>query len=354
MTVLIDTYNHERFIEQAVSSVLEQDAGPAEMEVLVVDDGSTDNTPVLLRKFEPRVRYIRKENGGQASAFNAGIPEARGEIVAFLDGDDWWEKDKLRSVLDAFEKHPEVGAVGHGLFLVDATGSRKDCIVPDRCYSSFLSNVEEGLQFRELRSFLGTSRLAVRKAVLERVLPVPEALVVEADEFLATVAVALAGAIVLDQALTSYRLHSANLYQFQAQDPVRSRRKYNALSCLLRELPPRLEALRVPPEAIEAILEPNRIDAERLRLFLDGGKPWETVRVERAAFRLAYRDANPGYHLFRALVLVLASLVPPRQFYQLRYWYSVKGLRRFRKFAGEPTPAETIVRKWREVAPSNR
>src|SRR5580700_803800 len=115
VTVLIDTYNHERFIEEAIVSVLEQDFPRAEMEILVVDDGSTDRTPEIVRKFEPQVRLLRKTNGGQASAFNAGIPEARGEIVAFLDGDDWWAPGKLAAVTDAFATNAAVGLVGHGV-----------------------------------------------------------------------------------------------------------------------------------------------------------------------------------------------------------------------------------------------
>src|SRR5438445_8800501 len=101
VTVLIDTYNHERFIEQAIVSVLEQDFPAADREIIVVDDGSTDRTPEIVKKFEPRVRLLRKENGGQASAFNAGIPECQGEIVAFLDGDDWWAPGKLQAVARA-------------------------------------------------------------------------------------------------------------------------------------------------------------------------------------------------------------------------------------------------------------
>src|SRR5579872_4503241 len=100
VTVLIDTYNHERFIEETLVSVVEQDFPASETEILVVDDGSTDRTPEIVRKFEPRVRLLRKSNGGQASAFNAGIPEAKGEIIAFLDGDDWWAPGKLRRVVD--------------------------------------------------------------------------------------------------------------------------------------------------------------------------------------------------------------------------------------------------------------
>jgi len=98
VSVLIDTYNHERFIEQAIVSVAGAGFPAADREIIVVDDGSTDRTPEIVKKFEPRVRLLRKENGGQASAFNAGIPECKGEIIAFLDGDDWWAPEKLQRV----------------------------------------------------------------------------------------------------------------------------------------------------------------------------------------------------------------------------------------------------------------
>jgi len=93
LSVLIDTYNHEQYIEQAVVSAVEQDFPPEDFEILVVDDGSTDRTPDIVRKFAPRVRLLRKKNGGQASAFNAAFSELRGDIVSFLDGDDWWLND---------------------------------------------------------------------------------------------------------------------------------------------------------------------------------------------------------------------------------------------------------------------
>jgi glycosyltransferase involved in cell wall biosynthesis len=64
------------------------------MEIVVVDDGSTDGTPAIVEKFLSRLRHIRKKNGDQASAFNAAILELSGSIVAFLDGDDWWAKEK--------------------------------------------------------------------------------------------------------------------------------------------------------------------------------------------------------------------------------------------------------------------
>jgi len=114
ISVLIDTYNQERYIEQALVSTVEQDFAAADFEIVVVDDGSTDRTPDIVKKFAPRVRLVRKRNGGQASAFNTALPELNGEIVALLDGDDWFAKNKLSRVNRAFEENPDAGGVAHG------------------------------------------------------------------------------------------------------------------------------------------------------------------------------------------------------------------------------------------------
>src|SRR6516162_6795140 len=132
VTVLIDTYNHERYIEQTLVSVLEQGLSSAELEIVVVDDGSTDKTPEIIRKFAPRVKHVRKANGGQASAFNAGFVEAHGEIVATLDGDDWWAKGKVNAVVSAMEANPSVAAVSHGYYeFHEDTQEAKLCLPPE-------------------------------------------------------------------------------------------------------------------------------------------------------------------------------------------------------------------------------
>jgi glycosyltransferase involved in cell wall biosynthesis len=345
VSVLIDTYNHEQFIAQAINSVLDQDMPLADVEIVVVDDGSTDRTPEIVRGFEPRIRSIRKPNGGQASAFNTGVSECHGEIIAFLDGDDWWEKTKLRLVLEAFEKRPEIGAVGNGLYEVDARGKRQYINVPDRSYRIFFHTLEEGIWFRELMSFMGTSRLAIRKSVLETILPVPNELVIEADEYLATLAVAVSGALVLDQALTNYRFHAGNLYQYGAFNLEKARRKARVLTYLARELPVRLQALGISREIADAALGSRNLEAERFRLTVEGGKPWETFRAEREAYRMAYAGFSPGYWLFQSMVLALTLVMPPRIFYRLRNWYADRRLHRFRQMLGKATPNQTLVER---------
>ncbi|MGH9744589.1 MAG: glycosyltransferase family 2 protein [Candidatus Acidiferrales bacterium] len=345
VTVLLDTYNHERFIEDAVVSVLEQDFPPAEMEILVVDDGSTDRTPEIVRKFAPRVRYLPKENGGQASAFNFGIPQAQGEIVAFLDGDDWWAREKLTTVVEAFAQNPDVGAVGHGHYLVDEAGTLRQTVVPEQKFKLSLRSREDAERFTQLRCFLGTSRMAYRRNILQQVLPIPEVLRFEADEYVWSIAVALAGALVLDLPLFFYRLHASNHYMQDSQDTQLLRRRLAVMQGLADHLPANLASVGLPLEIVGIVLEQNQIDVKRLHLILEGGTPWQTYSLEQADLRRAYRSAPLGYRIYKQLSLLLALALPPRRFYQAREWYAANNLRRLRSIFGEPQPTAPLVER---------
>ncbi|HXM93963.1 MAG TPA: glycosyltransferase [Candidatus Dormibacteraeota bacterium] len=343
VSILIDTYNHERFIEQAIVSALQQDFPAADREIIVVDDGSIDGTPDVVRKFEPHVRLIRKTNGGQASAFNAGIPECKGEIIAFLDGDDFWKANKLQLVVWELEKNPELGTVGHGYFEASPDGRPLGVVVPDRNTLIQLRDLPTARLFTQLRAFLGTSRMTIRKKLLDQILPFPEELVIEADEYMFTLAPALAPALVLDKPLFYYRLHEGNLYQFSETDDKRTRRKQRVLDVLQQCLPPRLQALGIPANIIATVMQPLWIDGSRLRLVLDGGMPWETFNVERAAYLLAYKDRPVGYRLFKAFVLGATLVLPPRSFYKAQRWYASNELQRIRNAIGKPTAAAPII-----------
>ena len=89
LSVIVPVYNGERFLGEALSSVCSQCVIP--MEIVVVDDGSTDGTAKIARDFD-LVRYVPQENGGPAAARNRGVENARGDLLAFLDHDDLWTR----------------------------------------------------------------------------------------------------------------------------------------------------------------------------------------------------------------------------------------------------------------------
>lgn len=330
LSVLIDTYNHERYIEQALVSVLEQDFPASEMEIVVVDDGSTDRTPDIVRKFAPRVRLLRKENGGQASAFNAGIPEVGGEVISFLDGDDWFAPGKLTAVMNALEQHPEAAAVGHGHFKVKITTGETFLHNPEENQLVNLESPKAAGQARLVLHFLQMGALTVRKATALRALPIPERLTFCADTPITTVAM-IDGAYILNQPLFYYRQHSNNLFAARSDASQLQRR------CRMSELSYRgterlLARLGVPSKCIAALLYEGWTQTSRMRLRNWGGSPFDTLQTEMRFVRSEPDGPSLGYRIFKYTIVGTAALVlPPRYFYKARDWYAQRNLGRIRE-----------------------
>jgi glycosyltransferase involved in cell wall biosynthesis len=165
VSVIIPAYNGSPFIRQAIQSVLDQTYPHAE--IIVVDDGSTDDTPQLVGAFGPRVTLIRQHNQGVAAARNAGLRAARGEFAAFLDQDDWWRPEKLAQQVTCFAADPDLGLVHTNVAHFDDTTSS---------YTGRLSPVEEssvlvGRTFDRLVLGNGiyNSSVMIRRALLDRV-----------------------------------------------------------------------------------------------------------------------------------------------------------------------------------------
>lgn len=208
VTVLVDTFNYGHFIEEAIESVLSQDFPMEQVEILVVDDGSTDDTPERMKKYGSRIQYLRKSNGGQASAFNFGLARSHGEIVTLLDADDCWMPDKLRCVVREFERHPEVGLVYHSLREYD-TQTGESRVGPFEAISGFVpSNLKQVILFESFT----TSTLAFRRSVIEPLLPVPEGLKIQADAYLGNLAIFVTAVVAIERPLAIYRIHGSNLY----------------------------------------------------------------------------------------------------------------------------------------------
>ena len=127
VSVVIPCYNHGRYLGKAIASVLGQSYGP--VEVIVVDDGSSDNTREVAQSFGDRVRYVYKQNGGLSAARNTGIEHARGEYLVFLDADDWLYPAALETNLHHLQQNPCAAFVSGSHIRVYV---EKDLIKPEK------------------------------------------------------------------------------------------------------------------------------------------------------------------------------------------------------------------------------
>lgn len=112
VSVIIPVYNGDAFLAEAIESILQQDYAP--LEIITVDDGSTDGSAKVATSFKDVVRYVYQPNSGTAAARNTGVQMARGDIIGFLDQDDLWPAGKLALQLTRLADHPSVEIVlGH-------------------------------------------------------------------------------------------------------------------------------------------------------------------------------------------------------------------------------------------------
>src|SRR4051794_13984557 len=108
LTCVIAVFNGERYLPEAIESVLVQEGHT--VEVVVVDDGSTDGTRHSVERFGSRVQYVFQDNAGPASARNRGLRHAAGELIAFLDADDLWHSNKTTVQAARFQERPALVA----------------------------------------------------------------------------------------------------------------------------------------------------------------------------------------------------------------------------------------------------
>lgn len=139
VSVVIPACNAAWCVGKAVDSVLEQDY--IDRELIVVDDGSTDDTAAVLAGYGDRIRVVRKPNGGLASARNAGILAARGSLVAFLDADDWWLPGKLGRQVELMDSRPDLGFSSTAARVEDTDGRLLNLWVGSERNGSFLERL---------------------------------------------------------------------------------------------------------------------------------------------------------------------------------------------------------------------
>ncbi|MGC1620312.1 MAG: glycosyltransferase [Candidatus Acidiferrum sp.] len=222
ISVVVIAYNYGRFIEECLDSVLAQDFPMEKVEILVVDDGSTDDTGERVKKYGSRVRYLYKPNGGQASALNLGIANASGEIVVLLDADDFILPGKLARIAEAFERDPALGMAYHRIqeWHMD-TGERRDWELP----------TVSGDMHKEPGKFVWyvtppNLAISFRRSALNKLMPIPEEIRMLADCYIAALIPFIAPVLAIPEIYAIYRYHGTNSYASTAQEvPLETRKK---------------------------------------------------------------------------------------------------------------------------------
>jgi glycosyltransferase involved in cell wall biosynthesis len=198
-------YNYGNFIAEAIESVLSQTY--RHFELIVVDDGSEDNSKELIASFDDnRIQAIFSKNSGQAAAFNTAFGMARGEIISFIDSDDWWMLDKLERSIQwhAFLKG-NYALLQHGLnvWRDGDAGPYKNILPVGDCFAEMQHS-------GRIDYFVPTSGLVFRKSVLEKIFPLPDKIRICADAYLMRCAFVFGKVYSIPDTLGYYRKHQRN------------------------------------------------------------------------------------------------------------------------------------------------
>jgi glycosyltransferase involved in cell wall biosynthesis len=221
VSILINNYNYGLYLKQAIDSALAQTY--SNIEVTVVDDGSQDNSAEIINSYAPKtIAAIFKPNGGQASSFNAGFAAATGDIICFLDADDYFYPDKVQQIVELFKPLPHLGWIFHKLDYVDTQGNPLEIADPSQDITQ-----SDVVDFRQVlargRRFTQTipCGLCFRRDLLNQILPMPEARgVTISDNYIKYAALSLSPGLFLPQRLAAQRIHDSNTYTFRADNQV--------------------------------------------------------------------------------------------------------------------------------------
>lgn len=208
ISVVLSNYNGQVYLAEAIDSVLNQTY--KNYEVILIDDGSTDNSRAVLNKYKGHERVVlhfAEKNGGQCAGFNKGVELARGEWISFMDSDDLWFENKLEEVSKAIEKNQDCALIQHNLYIMRGEKPTQ---------MKFTQELNEGDLYKEFLeterviSFIPTAGLTFRKEVLKKVVPIPQAFRVCADGFMTRTSMLYGEVVAINKSLGYYRVHENN------------------------------------------------------------------------------------------------------------------------------------------------
>ena len=256
VSIIINNYNYGRFLGNAIESALNQTY--AQVEVIVVDDGSTDESAGVIARYGGRIIAFRQQNAGQAAAVNAGYARARGDVVIFLDADDMLLPHIAKRVASVFRDSPDVTRVQYRLAVVGPDGVRTGRSIPaDDALMPSGDRRRELARFNNYAWWPPMTGNAFSANTLRRIMPMPEEPYRLAADYYLIRAATLCGPIYsLDEVGAHYRMHGGNAYLSNTFDLERTREQIlliNESHAVLRRFASSIEFADFPSRASDAL-----------------------------------------------------------------------------------------------------
>lgn len=244
-SIVINNYNYDRFLPQAIDSALAQTH--PHTEVIVVDDGSTDRSRQIIESYGDRITAVLQDNSKQGAAFNNGFAHSKGDMIIFLDADDYLHPNAVEQVVAAWR--PGLAKVHYRLEVVDAEGQPRGFSYPQ---GNTLSRGDVAPFVINSGTYTGvpTSGNALSRQALEQVMPIPPEFYTTADDYL-SVLIPLYGPVgSVETPLGAYRIHTSNQWALTEVTGDRFRRfiRHDLQRCELIQQRGREQGYEVPDD----------------------------------------------------------------------------------------------------------
>jgi glycosyltransferase involved in cell wall biosynthesis len=240
VTVIIPTYNYAHFIQEAINSVFNSNFPRSEIEIIVIDDGSTDNTKDVVAKYGDRLRYIYQENQGKAIATQVGINEAQGKYIFNLDADDYFLPNKIQEVVKIFESDSEIVHVAHpAIYWTVDQNTQKPENIPDCILNNVMDGKELLTYFYEHNMLFGGGSTFAGRANALKSFTIPQAVDMYIDEYLVLFTVNQGKSFFISEPLNIWRIHGKNFSGVKDEsslERVKIERNLSSMRAILRSM----------------------------------------------------------------------------------------------------------------------
>ena len=206
VSIIINNYNYDRFLVQAIDSALSQTY--PHVEVIVVDDGSTDRSQSIIQGYGDRIISIFQDNGKQGAAFNSGFAASNGEIILFLDSDDYLAPHAIERVVSSWQPH--FAKIHYRLEVVDAEGKPLGTAAPPHNQPLAQGELWRTLLAEGTYTGVSTSGNALSRQALTHIMPIPNDYRTTADDYLSTLIPFYGEVGAIQAPLAAYRIHTTN------------------------------------------------------------------------------------------------------------------------------------------------